>query len=514
MYFKFIFCLISTVFLNYSLLAKETPNVLFICIDDLRNDLGCYGNSTVKSPNLDALSKRGIRFDRHYVQVAVCNPSRTSMLLGMRPDKSRVFTLSCKFQDHVPWAVSIPQYFATQGYHSVGIGKIDHGTVDDPQNWSEPKLRGKNFKEWSKESIQNLKDWKKDQQEKGKSDSYVNRRRANCIEMEDVPDSRRFDGAVTDSAIEKLKELKQMDKPFFFAIGYVKPHMPFNAPKKYWDMYDRSKLPLSNYTSPPIDAPKVASNTNYELRDYIDFAKSDHPHEGSISVDQARSLIHGYYACVSYMDAQVGRLIKALDENGLSSNTIIVVWSDHGWKLGDFKGWGKMTNYELDTRSPLIIIDPRLKNQAGTFRRQLVESLDLFPTLCDMAGLPKPLQLDGKSLQPLLKNASTPSRKAAYSQYFREKRDKQGNLFGLMGRAVRTDKFRYIVWRDFKSGLVKHEELYEVSEVSYERKNIYQDEKYRPQLLKMRTLEQTYWPEKYNINKAPSKKKTTRNKFQ
>jgi len=476
------------------------PNVLFICIDDLNQSVGCYGDPHAITPNIDGLAKRGVLFRNHFVQVAVCNPSRTSMLLGMRPDQSKVFTLSCKFQDHVPWAVSIPQYFATQGYHSVGIGKIDHGTVPDPQNWSEPKLRSKGSREWSRQSIENLAEWKKKAREEGKDDNYINRRRANCIEMEDVPDNGRIDGANADVAVAKLTELKKLNQsgqPFFFAVGFIKPHMPFSAPRKYWDMHDPAKLPLSERTTPPKGAPRVASNLCYELRDYIDFVHAPHPHDGGLSDDEYRQLKHGYYACVSYMDAQIGRLLAALDEQGLSENTIIVLWSDHGWKLGDYRSIGKMTNYEIDTASPLLIVDPRNKQLAGTERVQLVESLDIFPTLCDLVGLPKPAQLDGASLLPLLDDPKQPSREAAYTQYLREqyRQTQTGGriLGGTMGHAVRTGAFRYVVWRDHLNGNLEAEELYDLGKDPLEMTNVVDLAQHAEALARLRLLEAEYW---------------------
>ncbi len=477
--------------------THSRPNVLLICIDDLNHAVGCYGDPHAKTPNIDALAKRGVVFRNHFVQVAVCNPSRTSMLLGMRPDHGQVFTLSCKFQDHVPWAVSIPQYFATQGYHSVGIGKIDHGTVPDPQNWSEPKLRNGGVREWSEQSVQNLKRWKERARAEGKDDAYINRRRANCIEMEDVPDKGRADGANADVAVAKLAELKQRRQPFFFAVGFSKPHMPFNAPRQYWDLHDPAKLPLSLRPTPPRNAPRVASNLCYELRDYIDFIHAPHPHDGGLSEAEYRQLKHGYYACVSYMDAQLGRVLKALDDNGLRDNTIIALWSDHGWKLGDYRSIGKMTNYEVDTASPLIIVDPSQPASAGSERSQLVESLDLFPTLCDLAGLPKPAQLDGSSLAPLLQDAGLPSREAAYTQYLREEWRKNDDgsrlLAGTMGHAVRTAAYRYVVWRDHLSGEQVAEELYDLATDPLEMDNAIKDSGYAKPLEHLRQLERNYW---------------------
>lgn len=478
--------------------ADTKPNILFIAVDDLNQALGCYGDVHAKTPHIDALAKRGVVFRKHFVQVAVCNPSRTSMLLGMTPDHSQVFTLSCRFQDHVPWAVSIPQYFATQGYHSVGIGKIDHGTVPDPQNWSEPKLRSSGSSYWSEQSIRNREQWKKKTLAEGKTEAYVNRRRANCIEREDVPDNQRLDGANADVAIAKLTALKQQNKPFFFAVGFVNPHMPFNAPRKYWDLHDPAELPLTLRPIPPLNAPRVASNLCYELADYIDFVHVPHPHDGGLSEAEYRQLKHGYYACVSYIDAQLGRLLQALDEQGLRDNTIIVLWSDHGFKLGDYRSIGKMTNYEVDTASPLIVVDPRLSKSVGTTRSQLVESLDLFPTLCDLAGLPKPAQLDGVSLFPLLKDADLPSREAAYSQYIREKYltasgSKGRVLGGTMGHAVRTVEFRYVAWRDHLTGKQMAEELYDLVKDPLEMDNVITQPDHKAALAHLRELENTRW---------------------
>lgn len=451
--------------------TEKRPNVLFIAVDDLRPELGCYGNAYVKSPNIDRLAQNGMRFTRAYCQSAVCNPSRASLLTGLRPDTIKVWDLQTDFRDNMPDAVTLPQYFKNNGYHSVGIGKIYHNTIPDPLSWSEPKLHiaGYPFDPDAvyrkPETVEYLEKRKKEIIAAGKQDRYIDRLgewylKATATEIVDMPDNVYYDGAQTDVALEKLKQLKRMGKPFFFGIGYYRPHLPFNAPKKYWDIYDRDAIPLAENDYVPRNAPLMAINTLRELRGYTDFRDTPHPAEGQISEQETRLLKHGYLASVSYVDAQVGRLLDALDRFGLRDNTIVILWGDHGWKLGEHNSWCKMTNYEIDTRAPLIISAPRMKNKNMECNK-LVEFVDIYPTLCELAGLKIPQNLEGISAVPLMRNPDRPWKKAVFSQFLREGIWVAPDGIEYMGYSIRTDRYQYVEWMNWETKEYVAYELYD-----------------------------------------------------
>lgn len=437
------------------LTCAEKPNILFIAVDDLRPALACYGDPVAQTPHMDRLAAQGVLFERAYCQVAVCNPSRASLMTGQRPDQLGVWTLPIHFREAQPNAVTMPQWFRRFGYTAVSHGKIYHNPTPDPQSWSEPirDLPSLPFPypEGTRERIQEARknlpanDWRK------------NNLRPPSTAAPDLPDDQVLDGARTSMAIEDLKHLAQKDEPFFLAMGYIRPHLAWVAPKKYWDLYDPKTLPLlvpdeQNITP---NTPEYALHNNSELSHYVDLIDFPRPwSENTIATEKARALMHGYYACVSYVDAQIGRLLDAVEQEGIADNTIIVLWSDHGWKLGEFRGWGKMTNYEIDARVPLIISAPGLK-AAGQKTDSLAELLDLFPTLCDLADIKKPDFLEGTSLLPVLNDASVRVRDGAVNQYYRP------NDGGLMGYALRTDNYRFIEWRAMETGKVTARELYD-----------------------------------------------------
>ena len=465
--------------------SSETPappNVLFIAVDDLRPELGCYGDETVKSPNIDRLAQNGITFTRAYCQSAVCNPSRASLLTGLRPDNIRVWDLRTDFRDHQPDAVTLPQYFKHNGYHSVGIGKIYHNVIPDSLSWSEDKLHiaGYPFDPdavyRAPENLAYLEQRKQEIIAAGREARHIDRLgewylKAVATEMVDMPDNVYYDGAQTDVAIEKLRELKGKGKPFFFGVGYYRPHLPFNAPKKYWDLYDRSAIPLAENDRLPEGAPLMAINNLRELRGYRDFKHITHPQDGPLSEAEARLLKHGYLASVSYIDAQVGRLLDALDQLGLAENTIVVLWGDHGWKLGEQGSWCKMTNYEIDTRVPLILSAPGMK-QRNLRSERLVEFVDVYPTLCELAGLPVPPGLDGLSAVPLLENPARPWKKAAFSQFLREGIWIAPDGIEYMGYTIRTDRYRYVEWINWETKAFTAAELYDHENDPLEQRNI------------------------------------------
>lgn len=435
---------------------KEPANFLFIAIDDLRPELGCYGQSHVINPNIDRLANNGITFNSAYCQSAVCNPSRASLLTGLRPDTIKVWDLNDELRQTTPDAVTLPQHFKNKGYHSVGIGKIYHNVIPDPLSWSEPKLHidGYPFDPDAvyrkTENIAWLEARKQRIRAAGREKRHIDRLgqwylKAVATESVDAPDNVYYDGAQTDVAIEKLAELKKRQQPFFFGVGYYRPHLPFNAPKKYWDLYEREKIPLAENDFLPENAPPMAINNLRELRGYTDFKNMPKAHEGKLSETEARRLKHGYLACVSYIDAQVGRLLDTLEKLDLAQNTIIVLWGDHGWKLGEHNSWCKMTNYEIDTRVPLIFSTPDLRNKA-VHTDALVEFVDVYPTLCELAGLPLAQNLQGLSAVPLFHNPQQPWKKAVFSQFLREGIWIAPDGIEYMGYSMRTERYRLVEW--------------------------------------------------------------------
>ena len=441
--------------------AESKPNLLFIAVDDLRNELGCYGVKEIKTPNLDRFAASGVAFNRAYCQLAVCNPSRVSLMTGLRPDSTKVWDLATEMRTVIPDVVTIPQHFRKHGYHAVSFGKIFHNPWPDDVSWSEPHQWPESARLWSEEAKQKLADFKVKMRAEGKSDAEVNRMRAVASEAVDVPDRDHFDGATCEQALAAMHRLAAGKQPFFLAAGFSRPHLPFVAPRKYWDLYDRATIPLATNGFPPRAAPALAFGEArfqggfYELRDYMDYSDARWPGDGPLSEAQQRELKHGYYASVSYVDAQIGRLLDELGRLGLAGKTIVVMWSDHGWKLGEHGGWCKQTNYEIDTRAPLMIRAPGMK-QNGRQSRALVEFVDIYPTLCELTGLPVPGNLEGVSLKPLLTGSATSVKQAAFSQFPR-KLDGRDH----MGYAMRTDRHRYIEWIDETTNKIVAQELYD-----------------------------------------------------
>ncbi|MCF8432267.1 MAG: sulfatase, partial [Melioribacteraceae bacterium] len=394
---------------NQTNIVERKPNILFIPVDDLRPELGCYGNEIIKTPNIDKLAGEGVIFKRTYCQQAVCNPSRASLLTGLRPDSIRVWDLQTKLRDNVPDVVTLPQYFKQNGYVSIGLGKTFHNSIPDSLSWTKkPHIVGFPFDPdavYANEDnllIQNQKIEKMKAAGRSRIDRYGHWYvKAKATENADVEDDYYFDGAQTTLAINILRELKNQNNPFFLSVGYYRPHLPFNAPRKYWDLYDRDKIPLAENQFVPKDAPDFSVHGDAELRSYVDNRDLPLPDQNPLSDERQRELKHGYYASVSYVDAQIGRLMNELEKLGLKENTIIVLWGDHGWKLGEHNGWGKMTNFEIDTNVPLIVSGANVKAK-GSNTDALTEFVDIYPSLCEMSGLPIPEHLQGTSFVPLL----------------------------------------------------------------------------------------------------------------
>jgi arylsulfatase A-like enzyme len=415
------------------LCGAETPryNVLFIAVDDLRPELGCYGNKIVKSPNIDRLAARGLVFNRAYCQQAVCSPSRTSLLTGRRPDTTRVYDLQTHFRKTIPRVIALPQHFKANGYHTQGLSKIYHGGLDDADSWSVPHWRspGRNYGPEGLKLLGELRSKARDDKAK------LGRVRGLPWEAPDVGDDDLADGQTAKKAVELLRELK--DKRFFLAVGFLKPHLPFVAPKKYWGLYNEKDIGLSDNPHPPRDCPTFALHNSGELRNYHNIPKENKP----LPREQALKLRHGYYACVSYLDAMVGRVLDELDRLKLRDKTVVILWGDHGWHLGDNGLWCKHTNFEAATRAPLILAVPGMKS-AGRKTDALVEFVDIYPSLADICGLPLPEGLEGTSFKPLADDPKRPWKKAVFSQYPRAV-PKVGRC---MGYSMRTERYRFTEW--------------------------------------------------------------------
>ena len=459
--------------------TARRKNVLFIAVDDLRPELGCYGNRQIISPNIDQLADKGVVFRRAYCQQAVCNPSRASLLTGLRPDSSKVWDLRVHFRDTVPNVVTIPQHFRANGYYAAAYGKIFHSKLPDRRSWDEPNHWPKGTAMWSKKGMARLAACRENMRAEGKSEAEIARMRGPATEDEDVPDNRRIDGALADEAIEALKELAKGKQPFFLGVGFFLPHLPYVPPRKYWDMYDPSKIDTAKNTSLPEGSPAMAMNTMYELRDYIDFAGTARPGYGLLSEAQQRRLKHGYYASVTFVDAQIGRLLVTLDDLGIRKDTIIVLWGDHGYKLGEHGSWGKQTNYEIDAQVSLIVSKPDAEGNGNTCD-SLVELVDIFPTLCDLADLEKPGHLEGQSLTPLLENVEGTVKDAAVCQLLRRRKGIE-----YMGYAMMTPRYRYIEWRFWASGEIFEWELYDHKSDPGENVNVAEEAKYAARLKKL-----------------------------
>ena len=383
-------------FLRAATPAKK-PNVLFIAVDDLRPELGCYGHKWIKSPNIDKLAAAGTVFNRAYCQVAVCGASRASLMTGLRPTPKRFLTYLTRVDKDAPGAMTIPEEFRKNGYQCISNGKIFHHRDDtEKRSWSVPAWRPKvggavSFDPESKK----MKGGKKN--------------RGPWFEGPDVPDKTYGDGRTAIKTIADLKRFKASGKPFFLACGFYKPHLPFYAPKKYWDMYDRDKIALAENRDRPKNAPKMLKGSG-EIHSY-------HNRNLKYNSDAWHAAgRHGYYACVSYVDAQIGRVLGALDELGLRENTIVILWGDHGWHLGEHNFWGKHNVMHLATNSPMIVSAPGHKG--GQTSERLTEFVDIYPSLCELSGI-KPVNkgLQGTSFAPLLKAPDRPWKKAAFSKF-------------------------------------------------------------------------------------------------
>ena len=436
------------------------PNVLFVAVDDLKPTIRCYGDKVAKTPNIDRIAAMGTIFERAYCMQALCSPSRNALLTGLRPEVLRIYDLGTNFRKRVPEVETLPQWFKQHGYASHGIGKIfhvGHGNHEDADSWSVPHFQGKTVGYALPENRAKLT---REEALFENNDGDVSQLpRGVAYESADVSDETYADGQIATESIKRLREFKNSGTPYFLAVGFLRPHLPFCAPKKYWDLYDPSAFALAERTTPPDGAPEFAPQFGGELRQYAGI-----PEQGPMPADLQRKLIHGYYAATSYMDAQLGRVLDELEKLGLAENTIVILWGDHGWHLGDHGMWCKHTNYEQATHAPLLISAPGRRAPQRT--RAIVEFVDVFPTLCDLAGLAKPAHLQGESLVPIL---DTPGlqRTAAFQVYPRSTKETRP----LLGHAVRTDRWRYVEWRK-TDGSAAARELYDLQEDPSETINV------------------------------------------
>ena len=486
------------------------PNVLFIATDDLRPMLGCYGDRFIQTPNIDRLAQRGTVFTRAYCQAAQCGPSRISIMTGLRPDSTGEYVMRYKRFDRKehPGLITLPQQFKRHGYHAQSFGKVFHDGKDDPVSWSVPSSPGRDREMW--EFVDEAAIAGVPFAERAKIPTVIKPRNGcNAIQAPEVPDETLFAGRMTDQAIETLGKLK--DEPFFLAVGYRRPHLPFVAPKRYFDLYPPESIKLPANRQPPQGGPIIAFYNSwvyanpkakehwgldvdlpahpktidealrfagFELRSYQDI-----PSYGPIADGQQALIRQAYMACVSYVDAQIGRLLAGLERHGLTDDTIVVLWADHGWHLGEHGTWSKMTNYEWATRVPLIVAGPG-KQYSSARCSALVELVDVYPTLCEMAGLELPGHLEGTSLAPLLRKGDRPWKRAAFSQF----------PFGrdIMGRALRTDRYRYVEWTK-AGGATLAVELYDHQADPYETVNIAGREDMRGIVTRLRQELQAGW---------------------
>ncbi|WP_395740792.1 sulfatase [Prosthecobacter sp.] len=433
--------------------GAERSRVLFIMADDLRPELGCYGSVAI-TPHLDALARRGTLFRRAYCQQAVCNPSRSSMLTGLRPGTLGLYVNGTHFRELKPGVLTLPQWMKQHGFTTRCVGKIFHNwhtkEHGDPRSWSAPEFlhyanHGDDIPEVSGEMPPNFATLSSNLRQYGK---------VPLCECREVPDEAYYDGRVAAEAVRVLGEIK--DESFFLAVGFWKPHAPFNAPKKYWDLYQREKLPAYD-PARPVAAPEIAFHQSTEILGPAENQKQP-------TAEQAAEMRHGYFAGISYMDAQVGKVIAALEQQGLLDSTLIVFSGDHGYHIGEHGLWAKTSNFELDARVPLIIVPPKAKH-AGASTDTLVEMVDLFPTVTAVCGVPSAPGMEGASLVPVLDDPHATVKEAAYTQHPRPPYPDRAPRARpeVMGVSVRTPTLRYTEWRDFDSGSVVASELYDHS---------------------------------------------------
>ena len=387
-------------------IKASKPNILMIIVDDLRPQLGCYGHKETYSPNIDRIAAEGTLFENAYVQVPVCGASRASLMTGLYPTANRFVTYYSSVNIDAPEVIDIPGHLKSHGYSTTSNGKIYHQKEDCTNSWDEIS-RPADFRVYL------------DPDKAEASAAY---------EYEDVEDDAYPSGKMANKIIQDLQSAKKTGQPFFITAGFTKPHLPFIAPKKYWDLYRPGSINLAKNSYAPKGVPKQAMHQWHELRK----GYGGIPAEGPLSDELARTLIHGYYACVSYTDKLIGDLLDELERLKLDKNTIVIMIGDHGWQLGEHSLWCKHALFKTSLHTPMIIKAPGFKG--GQRSASLVEFVDLYPTICDLAGLNLPGHLQGKSLAPVMNDPSIRHKTAIFARYHG-------------GETVRTDRFQYSEWK-------------------------------------------------------------------
>jgi len=447
--------------------SAERPDILMIAIDDLRPMLGCYGDPHIRTPNIDRLAKRGFVFERAYCQVAVCGPSRLSLMTGLRPDSVGVFRNRPQdviaFRQRRPDAISLARWLKEHGYQTQSFGKIYHDGWDLAEDWSTPSFPGRPREMW--EVV--------DPAQPGGPTLIAERLACPVMQSPDVPDDHLFAGRMTQQVLQAMSH-RDRDRPVFLAVGYRRPHLPFVAPQRYFDMYQPDASWLPPNANPPEGSPVMAwfNSDGYvesarrigltmpmppNRREAIDFNGYEMrsyrgvPNQGAIAASLQLELLRAYAACVTYVDAQIGCLLAQLEATGRLENTLVILWSDHGWHLGEQSAWAKMTNFEIATRVPLIFAGPGILPGRTS---ALAELVDLYPTVCELVGVDPPEHLEGESLLSAWQHPDQTEDWEARSQYPRF----EGQT---MGRALRTDRYRFVAWTETSSGRVVQRELYD-----------------------------------------------------
>ncbi|MDR8392409.1 sulfatase [Aliifodinibius sp. S!AR15-10] len=455
---------------NSSNVQAQKPNVLLILVDDLKPAIGAYGNDMAITPEMDKLASESLRFIKAYANQAVCAPSRLNLMLGSRSTSSGIYGFGRDLRDFYPDATTMPQFFKQHGYHAESMGKvyhIGHGTYNDEESWSIPHHSDKVIEYNDPESTGG---------ELTREEALFGNRswefarslsRGAAWESPAVEDTAYADGRVANHAIKRLNALKENpEQPFFMAVGFARPHLPFSVPQKYWDIYDPEELPMPQIEQAPKGAPDYAGKSGGgEIAQYKPIPTPDEI-EGPFPDQLKRNLIHGYYASVSYVDTQIGKVLSELENLGLDENTIVVLWGDHGFHLGELGIWTKHVNYEIANNIPLMIRAPGVTTP-GSSTEQLAETVDIYPTLAELTGLPNPnptQPLDGESMVPVLKNPEARVSDHAYHTYPRGER---------IGRAIRTDRYRLVEWKNIGADPETADlELYDYTDGPVEQENL------------------------------------------
>lgn len=467
---KSIIVLLAYLSLGFNLIAQEEkPNVLVFFVDDLRAELGCYGSETAITPNIDNLANDGVMFNKAYCQQAICAPSRMSVMTGLRPETLGIYSIFTPLRKVHKDVVTIPQLFKANGYKTISIGKVYHHSFDDKESWT-THFEKEDNSYLKPENIALLARLKKESGRKLNGPAY---------EDADVDDEAYKDGRAAKYAIETLEKIK--DDKFLMFVGLSKPHLPFNAPKKYWNLYDKNSFKIPSREKPK-DMYRLALSKWGELKNYHGI-----PKKGDLDDDLSRTLIHGYHASVSYVDAQVGKVMKSLEDLDLRKNTMVIFMSDHGYKIGEYGAWCKHSNVEIDVRVPLIISRETgyKKRKSGVTSNALVENVDIFKTLVDLCELEGPVS-DGKSLLPVIDHPKQEWDNSATSVYARGK--------NIMGCTTTDGQWRYTEWRDSKTHEILGAELYEHNNNLLSFTNLSGHESYSEVESKMKTLLEIQFP--------------------